>query len=237
MSWKKRLRPVIDIIMTISMPVLMAYELAGAALHEYLGIAVFILFVVHHALNFGWIRGIVKGRYSVVRLLNLAVNLLLLVIMFLLPISGIMMSKYIFTFLDFDTGIAMARAIHLLASYWGFLLMSLHIGFHWNAMQGAMVRKSTKKEVGIYKSLPHIAAAAISIYGIYAFLHRGIADYLFLKNQFVFFDFSEPIAFFLFDYAVIMATVACAGYYLMLALQKLSHKNSRFHAAERKKRT
>lgn len=95
-SWKRRLRPVIDIAMTVSMPVLMAYELAGAAFHEYLGIAVFLLFVFHHALNFGWLKGIAKGRYPVTRIINLAVNLLLLVIMFLLPVSGIILSKHAF---------------------------------------------------------------------------------------------------------------------------------------------
>ena len=35
MSLKKGLRLVIDIAMTVFMPVLMSYELAGAALHEY----------------------------------------------------------------------------------------------------------------------------------------------------------------------------------------------------------
>lgn len=192
--WKRRLRPVIDIAMTVSMPVLMAYELAGAAFHEYLGIAVFLLFVIHHALNFGWLKGIAKGCYPA------------------------------------------TRTIHLLASYWGFLLMSLHIGFHWNAMKSAMGRKSTRQAAGTRKILLCVAEAVIFIYGIYAFLHRGIADYLFLRNQFVFFDFSEPLAFFLLDYFSIMAMVACAGYYLMLAVRKLSGKNSRSHTAERKGR-
>lgn len=234
--WKRRLRPVIDIAMTVSMPVLMAYELAGAAFHEYLGIAVFLLFVIHHALNFGWLKGIAKGCYPATRIINLAVNLLLLVIMFLLPISGMILSKHAFVFLDFDTGVAAARTIHLLASYWGFLLMSLHIGFHWNAMKSAMGRKSTRQAAGTRKILLCVAEAVIFIYGIYAFLHRGIADYLFLRNQFVFFDFSEPLAFFLLDYFSIMAMVACAGYYLMLAVRKLSGKNSRSHTAERKGR-
>lgn len=226
MLLKKRLRPAIDIAMTVSMPVLMSYELAGAALHEYLGMAIFILFVIHHVLNFGWMKGITKGRYSIPRLLNLTVNLLLLVIMFLLPISGIMMSKHIFTFLDFNTGIATARIIHLLASYWGFLLMSLHIGFHWNAMRGAMKIKSIKSTTIVQKILVYIVTAILSIYGIYAFAKRGIANYLFLKNQFVFFDFSEPLAFFLIDYVAIMIMVACAGYYVMLAIKKLSCKRA-----------
>lgn len=233
MSWKRRLRPVIDIAMTVSMPVLMAYELAGAALHEYLGIAIFILFVAHHALNFGWIKGITKGHYLAPRLLNLIVNLLLLVIMLLLPVSGIMMSRHAFVFLNLTAGVSVARTIHLLASYWGFLLMSLHIGFHWNAMRSALERKNPKNAVGIRKIMPHILTAVIFIYGIYAFAHRRIADYLFLKSQFVFFDYSEPLIIFLLDYAAIMVMVACVGYYLMLVLRKQAHKNSCLCVVER----
>lgn len=235
MSWEKRLRLIVDIVMTVSMPVLMAYELAGSALHEYLGVIVFILFICHHILNRGWIKGIAKGRYSAVRLINLTVNLLLLIVMFLLPVSGIMMSKHIFMFLDFHSGMAFARTAHLLASYWGFLLMSLHLGMHWNAIRNAAAGKNTKAVSKISKSLPSIAVAAVSIYGICAFLRRGIAGYLFLKNQFVFFDFSEPVPFFLLDYFTIMVMAACIGYYFMLALRKLSRKNSRFRAAERQK--
>lgn len=220
MSWKKRLRPVIDIIMTISMPVLMAYELAGAALHEYLGIAVFILFVVHHALNFGWIRGIVKGRYSVVRLLNLAVNLLLLVIMFLLPISGIMMSEYIFTFLDFDTGIAMARAIHLLVSYWGFLLMSLHLGLHWSMVLAAVRRFSKAQWL---RWLGWLTAA----YGVYAIWKRGLPEYLFLRTHFVFFDYEEPVLFFFADYLAIMGLFIFCGYYGSRLLSRRKKPNQK----------
>ena len=234
MLWKKRLRLVIDISMTVSMPVLMAYELAGAALHEYLGITVFMLFAAHHVLNLRWFRNIAKGSYSAVRVVNSAVNFMLLLIMFLLPVSGIMMSKHTFTFWRFDTGIDFARKAHLLASYWGFLLMSLHIGLHGNVMLNAVKKKKTKRVGGkIKRILPHIAAMAVMGYGVYAFFQRGINDYLFLKNQFVFFDFSEPLYLFVIDYFAIMVMVACVGYYFLLMLRKLPHKISQSHT-ERK---
>lgn len=68
MTRRKRLRLIIDIAMTVSMPVLMAYELTGEALHEYLGVIIFVLFVIHHTLNPGWIKGIAKGRYNAARM-------------------------------------------------------------------------------------------------------------------------------------------------------------------------
>lgn len=223
MSWKKRLRPIIDIAMTVSMPVLMAYELVGAVLHEWLGIVIFLLFLAHHALNFSWIKAIPKGRYNMVRSINLAVNLLLLAVMFLLPISGIMMSKHVFSFVDFGAGAGFARTAHLLVSYWGFLLMSFHIGLHWDTMRGS-IRKKQSKAAGLHRLPAHLTAVAAIGYGGYAFIRRGFHDYLFLKTQFVFYDFSEPLVFFLIDFFTIMAMAACLGYYLARLLRKTAHK-------------
>ena len=39
-------------------------------------------------------------------------------------------------------GPAFARRLHILGSYWGFLLMSLHLGLHWNAVLGMVKKKS-----------------------------------------------------------------------------------------------
>jgi len=57
--------------------------------------------------------------------------------------------------------------------------------------------------------------AVLAGYGIYAFVKRGFADYLFMKSVFVFFDFSEPVIFFLVDYAAVMILFALIGYYII----------------------
>ena len=35
----------------------------------------------------------------------------------------------------------------------------------------------------------------IAAYGVYAFIQRGIADYMFMKVMFAFFDFNDPYYF------------------------------------------
>ena len=64
----------------------------------------------------------------------------------------------------------------------------------------------------------------ISAYGVYAFTHRQLGDYLLLKTQFVFFNFDEPIILFLLDYAAMMVLFATLGYYLSKLLAKISGK-------------
>ena len=109
----------------------------------------------------------------------------------------------------------------MLCAYWGFTLMSLHIGFHTNMMMGAM-RKATRfsKPSKIRTIILRIAAALLCAYGIYAFSQRQIGTYMFLINEFVFFDFDEPIAFFFADYIAVMGLFICAGHYLSGMLRK-----------------
>ncbi len=51
MKHKTILKIVVDIGMTVMLLFLMAYELIGEAAHEWLGIGMFVLFIIHHILN------------------------------------------------------------------------------------------------------------------------------------------------------------------------------------------
>ena len=102
-----------------------------------------------------------------------------------------------------DGAAAPARLVHLCLAYWGFVLLSVHLGLHLGAM--------------LPKKLPKAAAAAVLIvmaYGAYAFVRRGFFDYLLLRTAFVFLDHSEPVVFFLLDYLAVMALIAGLAYWL-----------------------
>ena len=59
-----------DVVMTVLLLFLMSYQLAGDTAHEWLGVALFVAFIVHHILNRRWIAGIIKGKYSVMRVIQ-----------------------------------------------------------------------------------------------------------------------------------------------------------------------
>lgn len=69
-----------------------------------------------------------------------------------------------------------------------------------------------------------IVAAAIACYGCYAFIKRDIFDYMFLRTHFVFFDYSEPLVFFILDYVAVMGMFVFIGYYLCRGLAKRGRK-------------
>ena len=59
-----------------------------------------------------------------------------------------------------------------------------------------------------------ILSVVIVVYGAIAFVKRDIWNYLILKNLFAFYDFSEPVVFFLLDYLAVMGLFVFVGYYV-----------------------
>ncbi len=180
------------------------------------------LFILHHVLNRKWYGGLCKGRYSAGRILGTATDLLLLADMIALPVSGIMMSRHVLAFLHAGNGVALARTVHLLASYWGLVLMSFHAGLHGGAVM-AMLRKRVNGKSAAHTLTLRVIAALLGLWGVWAFLRREIGNYLFLRNQFVFFDFSQPLLFFVADHTAAMALFAMGGYY---SARLLKHRHS-----------
>lgn len=226
MRAKTIIKIIIDTLMTAAMPFLMAYMLIGAEWHEWIGTGVFVLFIIHHIINHKWLTTIAKGKYNAARTVNLAINVLIFLCMIGLMYSGIVMSRYVFSSLKISSGAALARKLHMLCSYWGLVLMSVHLGAHWSFVMGAArkmfhLKKSTARSIVL-----KIITAAMAGYGVYAFIKRGVLDYMLLKIQFVFFDTSEPVIYFLLDYAAIMALFAAVGYYLFRLLRKPSAKKA-----------
>jgi len=155
--------------------------------------------------NAGWYGSLPRGKWTMARVFQNAVNVLLLADTLCLMVSGVMMSRHVFGFLGISGSMGLARSLHLAGSYWGFVLMSMHIGLH----GGVMARLGGK--AGTIKTMvARVILAIASIYGLWAFIQRGFPGYMTLRNQFVFFDFSESPFLFYLDYLAIMTLLAVA---------------------------
>ena len=219
MKRKQSVRIVVDIAMTAVLLFLMTYELIGQVFHELLGIIMFVLFILHHILNSRWTKNLIKGKYTALRTLQTVLVVLVLFWVAGSVFSGVMLSRHIFSFLPFGNGLSFSRNLHMLSAYWGFVFMSLHLGFHWNMMMG-MARRLTKNSSAVREWVFRIIALIIAGYGVYAFIKRDIGSYLLLQNQFAFFDFEEPIIRFLLDYTAIMGLFVMIGYYTSSIIRK-----------------
>lgn len=218
---------VIDMIMTVLLLFLMARQITGDFAHEWIGAAMFVLWIAHHILNRSWYSHLFKGKYTPVRILQTVTNFAVLLSMLGLMVSGIILSREVFAFLPISGGIALARSLHVLSAFWGFVLMALHLGLHWNMILG-MVRKAT----GPFSSkamrvILRIVAVLIAGYGLYAFLKNQFLSYMFLTSTFVFFDFERPVLLFFAEYIAIMGMFIFLAHYVSKGVQRLTGKRKK----------
>lgn len=192
------------------------------------GTGMIVLFVVHHILNRRWTGHLLKGKYTPVRVFQTVLVFLVLICILSSVVSGIVMSRYVFDFLPIEGGRSWARILHMLAAYWGFVCMSLHLGVHWNMMMGMAGKALGRTPGGKSPSgasyartwLLRIAGILVDGYGVYAFVRRGVTTYMFLRSVFVFFDYEEPLLFFYVDYIAVMGLFVWIGHYLAKLLRR-----------------
>lgn len=218
---KKRIKIIVDIAMTVLLPMLMAYSLIGEKFHEFIGTLMFVLFILHHVLNRKWYGSLFKGKYHARRIFQTMLDVLLIVFMLVQPISGILMSKHLYTFIQIPGISADVREIHLCLAYWGFVLLCIHAGTHLIAP----IKKLRKNKAGFCMAI--VAVAAVSLYGIYAFIKRQFPDYMLRKTAFVFFDYSEPRMGFFLDYLAIMVLFMLFGCLAAIGLTCLDRRMMR----------
>lgn len=214
----KKLNRAIDALMVTFLPMQMAYSMIGEAFHEVAGTIMFVLFLLHLWFHRKWWKALTKGRYTPYRIFITVLNIALLVLMFMQPLSGIALSKHLYTGLSLTGLAASAREIHMLLAYWSYVLMSLHLGVHMDAMVKAISRKRNANDTK--PGFLTVASAAISVYGIYAFIRRGFPGYMFMQTMFAFFDYGEPKLYFFADYLAIMVLFAICGHYAALLLKR-----------------
>ena len=222
---KQIVKRVVDLAMIVFLPILMAEVLIGQEIHEWLGTGMLALFIAHHILNFGWWKSFPKGKYTPQRAFGTAVDLLLLLDMLALFVSGIMMSGFVFSFLHISGGMILARQLHLFASYWGFILMSAHLGLHMEQFFGLGRKLFHLSEKNAARTwVLRIIAAVLSAYGIFAFFTQQIPSYLFLQTHFVMFDETKAAVVYFTETTAMMVLFAVVAYYLNKLLCKV--KNS-----------
>ena len=200
--------------MVIALLLLMSYQMVGAKYHEWIGIGMFVLFIIHHILNRVWTKNMFHGKYTVYRIFQTVLAVLILICMVGSMYSGVVLSRYVFSELPIDASKSFARTVHMLAAYWGFIFMGLHLGLHWGIMMNR-VKKLLKKQSKIFDVIIRIIGIGIAGVGLYVFISRQIVSYMFLKIKFVFFDFSEPLIHFLAEYLMMLGLFVWVGHYIV----------------------
>lgn len=216
--------------MTVLMLVAMAYYITGNTTHEIVGLVVLVLFIIHNFLNRRWYQSLRKGRYSLRRFLQIAVNLLFLVAMAIMIISGILVSIDIFPIIPVFNDM-LYREIHVLSAYWGFILMAIHIGFSWGIIINAMRRMTGVAGTNRTRTIIlRLIAVLIVVYGVQASFERDMFYKLTVYNPFSW-DFETTALDLTIDYLAIMGIYIGGTHY---ALKFINQKKDKTRLKESK---
>lgn len=218
-------RWITDLALTAILLPLMGYSLIGETVHEWLGIAMLVLIVLHHIWNHAWYKGLGKGRMSVYRATQTILTFLLLLSVIGSLFSGLVLSQYILDLIPTGWGQELARMIHLPCAFWSFLLMGLHLGLHWSGVMGQARRIAGLSGLSRTRTaVLRLMGAAIACYGLLAFFRSGFSDYLLLQTHFLFFPPGQTVAGFLADYFAIFDLFVWIGHYGGNGLRRCSDR-------------
>lgn len=213
----KRFRMILDVVMTLLFIILMGYYATENEVHEILGTITFILFVIHHVLNIKWYKSIFNERHNFQRLFHIILNLLLLIAMVGMMVSGIMISADVFAFLDIPTTM-FGRRLHLISTSWGFVLMAIHVGLHITAL---MQKLNSKMKNSTFEYVYYFILVLLVGLGIYSFVNLRVWEDMFLVNDFKFFDYYQSPLLFYLKYVAVLIAIALAIYAIFSLIRKV----------------
>ena len=164
---------IFDLIMLLLLATVYCARSSGILIHEYIGLLVFIFFIFHLAYNHKWITNVSKKLFNrtVGKRIKFmyVINCLLLVDFILIGLSGIMISREIFSF----GGSPFWRLMHTVVSAISIILLGIHIGLH-----GKMILNTVKKI-----SLPFITIKIISAAILLIIFAAGIYGDIIMKME------------------------------------------------------
>ena len=214
------IKRVIDIALTVTLLLLMAFQVTEQLAHEWLGIAMFALTVAHQILNRKYYAAIFKGKYNALRILQLTVNCLLLLSFVCTALSGMMMSRFATPFMNGILPSSIVRQGHLAMSHWSFVLMGLHLGLHFGMITSKLKNKTARIILGIVMTV-------ISVFGFYLFFKSDMLSYMLFKNPFAFLDYEKAWWLVILENLAMLLAWGFSAYLLSLFLRSVTKKDKR----------
>ena len=203
-------RIIVDALLAVLFIALMATALVREAPHEYLGIATFACAVAHVVLNRRWFAALARGRWNAVRVLQMLTALGVGLCILGQMASSLILSKYAFGFLPEFPGAGWARRVHMLCSFWGFMLAFAHMGLQFRGFARLVQPKGgSLPAAGIWTV--RIALLAVCCLGAYEFVQLNLGVYLLGRVQFAFADYETPFLLLYGRYASVAMLVACVS--------------------------
>lgn len=177
---KRIAKIVIDVLMYSCFLYLMSYgAIHDLTRHGYVGISLFVLFIIHHVMNFWFYKTIGKGKWNARRIMMNVTDWLLFALMISMVVSSIFMTGLVFEWSPMRAT-QTAREVHLASCCWGFMVMLSHLGFHLDTKLDKLENFCRNR---IWKmSLLFIAYGILIAVGVYSFVQSQLYVYMFVTG-------------------------------------------------------
>lgn len=185
---------VLDLVLLILLALMYRKRAIGMRFHEWGGLALFGLFLIHKALNWQWIRGVTAAIFRGKAKWNArwTVDVLLLMAMTAVAVTGLLISKTL------PTAIAGARGIaawHYFFAASTLVLSGIHLGLHGTYLKSLLWDK-LPVPAGVRKALGVGLLCVLFCFGSVQLVSSGFAAHF--MRPFVTmsgFPAGEPVAF------------------------------------------
>lgn len=163
----------LDVIMSVVFALLFnKMVFGGLKFHEIAGTAIGAAFIIHLGINWRWIKQvslrIFSNKIAIKTRIGYIVDTLLLIAMVITIISGIAISKVLFTNLNFGS-MMFFKFTHMSVPYIALILLGVHLGLHWTWVMN-MCKKIFKipSEKKILDYIAKVSLIAVLAFGIYS---------------------------------------------------------------------
>lgn len=162
----------IDLLMAVTFVLLFNDRvLGGLSFHEMAGLGIGVAFIVHVLLNAGWVKRVTMKMFD--RKLpwktrfEYGLNLLLLVSMAFIIVSGIIISRVVFPQVTIGNEMWF-KVTHISVSFLVLAIVGVHVGLHWhwvmNMVKKMAGRRSSSRTFSVALKLATVAVLAFGIY-------------------------------------------------------------------------
>lgn len=200
----------------------LSYWWLGNVAHEAAGIALFLLLILHNVFNRRWYaNAATKGRKRR-GLFNFMATALLLASMLVLLVTSVLISNALSSIMSAYGGFTV-RQIHIAASYWAAILVSIHLGLRWPTLMG-IVRgwMGIKRPSSVRTRSLWLATAVIAAYGLWSSRTQALGPKLAMQMTLDWWNFEESVAGFFLHWLAIAGLFIALTYYLKLGLANIS---------------
>jgi len=162
---------VFDLVMVVLLAAVYCAQPTGIPVHEYIGLAIYLFFIIHLAYNYKWIINVGKSLFTKTVGIRIKfiyiIDILLLISFIIIGLSGIMISHIIFKIGKMPVW----RPLHTIISAISIVLLSIHIGLH-----GDMIINAVKTKIRLPFMAIKIAASLIFLIILCAGVYGDVAS-------------------------------------------------------------